>query len=95
MLAEDQRITKKDFFLALFAFVITLTVHLVRLNYWTPLPDEINYALSARHLITNRTLIGNDIMFFPPLFVYSAALLQKFGVELLLSVRLISCIAGA
>jgi|GEM_PF-1189724 len=95
MLAEDQRLTKKDFFLALFAFVITLTVHLVRLNYWTPLPDEINYALSARHLITNRTLIGNDIMFFPPLFVYSAALLQKFGVELLLSVRLISCIAGA
>ncbi len=95
MLAENQRLTQKDFLLALFAFIITLTVHLVRLNYWTPLPDEINYALSARHLITNRTLIGNDIMFFPPLFVYSAALLQKLGIELLLSVRLISCIAGA
>lgn len=95
MLAKDQQLTRKDFFLALFVFVINLTVHLIRLNYWTPLPDEINYALSARYLITHRTLIGNDIMFFPPLFVYIAALLQKSGIELLLSVRLISAVAGA
>ncbi len=95
MLAENGRLTRKEFFLALFVFVITLTAHLFRLNYWTPLPDEINYALSARYLVTHRTPIGNDIMFFPPLFVYIAALLQKSGSELLLSVRLISAVAGA
>ncbi len=76
-------------------FFSGLLIRLFRLNYWSPLPDEINYALSAKYLLTHHTLIGNDIMFFPPLFVYSAALLQWLGVELLLSVRSISAIAGA
>ncbi|MGQ9677765.1 MAG: ArnT family glycosyltransferase [bacterium] len=95
MPVDPKQLTRKDILFALISFFVTLALHLFRLNYWTPLPDEINYAISAKHLITNRTLIGNDIMFFPPLFVYSAALLQKAGVELLLSVRMISAIAGA
>lgn len=88
-------LNRKDIFFVIIGFPLTLAFHLLRLNYWTPLPDEINYALSAKYLVANRTLIGNDIMFFPPLFVYTAALLQKAGVELLLSVRMISAIAGA
>lgn len=72
-----------------------LLVNLIRLGKWAPLPDEVNYALCARSLITGRTLIVRDIMFFPPLFVYLAALLQLAGSELLLSVRLVSAVAGA
>uniref|UniRef100_A0A7C4CC98 Glycosyltransferase RgtA/B/C/D-like domain-containing protein n=1 Tax=candidate division WOR-3 bacterium TaxID=2052148 RepID=A0A7C4CC98_UNCW3 len=72
-----------------------LGLHLWRLGHWTPLPDEVNYGLSARYLIEHRTLVGHDIMFFPPLFVYLAALLQLAGTELLTSVRLISAVSGA
>lgn len=90
-----ERLNRKDIYFVIIGFSLTLIFHLLRLNYWTPLPDEINYALSAKYLIINRTLVGKDIMFFPPLFVYTAALLQKAGVELLLSVRVISSIAGA
>ncbi|MEO0020600.1 MAG: glycosyltransferase family 39 protein [candidate division WOR-3 bacterium] len=88
-------LTRRDYQLALLFFALILTANLIRLNYWSPLPDEINYARCARSLIDNRTIISNDIMFFPPLFVYLSALLQLLGMELLTSVRLISALTGA
>ncbi len=87
--------TRRDYQLALLFFALILTANLIRLNYWSPLPDEINYARCARSLIENRTIISSDIMFFPPLFVYLSALLQLLGTELLTSVRLISALTGA
>lgn len=72
-----------------------LALNLFRLGHWAPLPDEVNYALSAHHLIEHRTLLGQDIMFFPPLFVYLSALLQLSGAGLLTSVRLVSAVFGA
>lgn len=95
MRAEPNPLRSSDYLLAGLLSLFSLTLHLIRLNGWSPLPDEINYALCAKNLLSGRTLIAHNIMFFPPLFVYLAALLQKLGVELLLSVRLISAVAGS
>jgi 4-amino-4-deoxy-L-arabinose transferase-like glycosyltransferase len=92
---KNSTFRRDDYLIGAAIFCAGLLIHLFRLRYWSPLPDEINYARCARFLIENRTLFSNDIMFLPPLFVYLAAILQHAGIELLLSVRLISAVAGA
>jgi 4-amino-4-deoxy-L-arabinose transferase-like glycosyltransferase len=92
---KNSGINRGDYLIAIAIFAAGLLFNLIRLNYWSPLPDEINYARCARFLVENRTFFSTDIMFFPPLFVYLSAILQKAGLELLISVRLISAFAGA
>lgn len=86
---------QRDATIALLLFAVTAFLRLFRLGYWDPLPDEISYALTASRLLAGRTLSSTDITFFPPLFVYLAALLQAAGTEMLLSVRLVSAIFGS
>ncbi|MEO0074001.1 MAG: glycosyltransferase family 39 protein [candidate division WOR-3 bacterium] len=91
-LVKDRR---RDTTIVLLLFALAASLRLFRLNYWDPLPDEISYALTASRLVTGRTLFSTDITFFPPLFVYLAALLQTLGIEMLLSVRLVSALFGS
>lgn len=92
---RENRLNPADWLTGLTILFLGLVINFSRLKTWAPLPDEINYAISAKNLLANRTLIGSDIMFFPPLFVYFSALLQLIGSEPLFSVRLISAAAGA
>jgi len=90
-----QQLQSPDYRTAIGLFLVGLVSHLVRLDHWVPLPDEVNYALCAQHLLKEHSLTSSNIMFFPPLFVYLAALLQSLRVELLMSVRLVSAVFGA
>lgn len=93
--AERENLKSDDATIALVLFVAAAALRLFRLGHWYPLPDEISYALTASRLVAGHTFATTDITFFPPLFVYLAALLQSVGIEMLLSVRLTSAIFGA
>lgn len=80
---------------ALAFFTVALVVHLVRLSLWTPYPDELGYAETARELLQRGAWTSDRVMFFPPLYVYLAAVAQALGAELLASVRIVSAVCGA
>ena len=80
---------------AVVLFLVAFGLHLIRLDHWTAFPDEVGYAETAQGLLDRGAFVHESLMFFPPLFVYLAAGLQALGVELLLSVRLVSALFGA
>ena len=84
-------------------FLIALAVHLARLHFWTPYPDELQYGLAARsvwqpiHLSYAPIVTPSylEAFGFPPLFAYLGMLAQRLGADVLSSVRIVAAVFGA